>query len=182
MPDALEVDLNDDGPHSIEAPPSTVEVGGDFDVVLRNHGTALHVHLAFDDALAPAADLPTANHYVDEDAVRRVRVRVDGSRAPAEGKLKVVTGYGAETAFVTVRVVDPGTGGERVPVDESLAEPRPRGGAPLVDPGALSLIALGAVAVLIAALAVLLVSETAVLVAILAGIAVLAAAAALVVR
>lgn len=182
MPDDLEVDLGEEGPHSISVSPSTIEVDDDFDVVLRNHGAGLHVHLAFDDAIASAASLRAVNHYVDDDGVRRVSVRIDGSRAPTEGRLEVVTGYGAETEFATVRVVGSGEAEDGIPVDESLAEPPPREEEPAVDPAILPLVALGAVAVLFAALAVVLVSETVALIVTLALIAAGTAAAALLVR
>ncbi|MFB6352939.1 MAG: hypothetical protein ABEJ92_02525 [Halobacteriales archaeon] len=123
MPDDLVVHLNRDGPHSIGVEPRQFRADGAFDVVLRNHGAALHVHLHLDDDLSSHATLGTANHYVDEDAVRRVRVTVDDPGEPVTGRLKLVTGYGSETAYARVTLAEAGQDDRRVSVDEALGRP-----------------------------------------------------------
>lgn len=151
------VDLNADGPHGIDVAASSFRTGGPFEIVLDNHGAALHVYLQLDDDLAGAAELSALNHYVDEESLRRVAVDVDEARLPARGRLKIVTGYGAETAFVTVSVEPPEEVADRVDVDESLGKPRPRPapaeGEPLVDPSVLPAIGLVALAIVVAAVA-----------------------------
>lgn len=175
VPDALEIDLSREGPHSIDVASPSIETGGDFDIVLRNHGPALHVHLNLEPGLARAATLSTANHYVEEDAIRRVRVAVDRASLPGEGLVKIVTGYGAETEFVTVRLVEDGDTDRRVRVDESLAKPRSGRSKPLLDPDALPVIALGVIAFLIAIIAALVIDDPILLLGVLivmAGIAI----------
>ena len=182
MPDALEIDLSDGGPHAIDLATPSIEAEGDFDVVLRNHGAGLHVHLNLDPSLSRAARLSTANHYVEAGAIRRVRVEVDEGRIPAEGRLKIVTGYGSETEFATVSLVEPGEAEPRVQVDERLAEPRPREETPLLDPDSLPSLAFLAIAVAVAFLAVLLVSDPVVLAGVLVAIVGVGIAAALLSR
>lgn len=156
--DTLAVDVNRDGPHSIDVAPA-FRADGPFEVVLDNHGAALHVHLQVDDDLAEAVALSAVNHFVQEGSVRRVAVDVDESKAPVRGHLKVVTGYGSETEFVTVSVDEREEEETGVDVDESLGEPRPR---PVADerPAPIDLddvpvLALGALAVVVALLAAL---------------------------
>ena len=124
--DTLAVDLNRDGPHSIGVESGAIHVEGPFEIVLENHGSALHVYLQLDDDLAGAVELSAVNHYVDKESIRRVPVDVDESAAPVRGRLKIVTGYGSETEYVTIGVEERDDSKERVDVDESLARPRPR--------------------------------------------------------
>lgn len=160
--DDLVVHLNREGPHAIAVEPRTFEADGSFDVVLRNHGTALHVHLHIDDALSRRATLGNANHYVDEEAVRRVRVTVAEPLEPTEGRLKLVTGYGSQTAYVTVSLDDGDPEPGRVRVDEALGTPRSEPPPePLVDADDLPVVALGGVAVLVAVVAAVLIGGTA---------------------
>ncbi len=152
------VHLNRDGPHSIAVEPRAFEADGSFDVVLRNHGTALHVHLHLDDELSRQATLANANHYVDEEAVRRVRVTVEGPIESAEGRLKLVTGYGSRTEYVTVELDHRQSEPSRVRVDESLASPRGEPPPePLLDADDLPVVAIGGVAVLVAVVAAVLI-------------------------
>lgn len=171
--DTLAVDVNRDGPHSIDVAPS-FHVDGPFEVVVENHGSALHVHLQVDDDLAQAVSLSANNHFVKQGSVRRVTVDVDASKLPVRGHLKVVTGYGSETEFVTVTVDEPTEEETGVDVDESLGQPRPRPEAASAEerPGRLDLddapvVALGALAVVVALLAALAVGGDLPLVAVL---------------
>jgi len=118
----LSVDLNADGVHSIEAPPS-FETDRPFTVELDNHGQATHVFLNLDEELSRVARLDEVNHYVDGDAVRRVDVRTREPDREVRGRLKLVTGHGAERTYVSVTVTPPSVDRQPVAVDESLAEP-----------------------------------------------------------
>lgn len=167
MPGSLDVHLNRDGPHSIEVETPSFEADDDFDIVLRNHGKALHVYLNLDDDLATVAELGTANHYVDEASVRRVRVRVDNLATPVRGRMKVVTGYGSETEYVNLSIVSQGTTERRVRVDDRLGKPQPKQEEPLVEPEQLPVIALAVVALLVAVLAAAVIADPVVLVGVL---------------
>ena len=159
--DTLAVDVNRDGPHTIDVAPG-FHVDGPFEVVIENHGAALHVHLQVDDDLAEAVSLSANNHFVKEGSIRRVTVDVDESELPVRGHLKVVTGYGSETEFVTVAVEEREEEPAGVDVDESLGQPRPRPRAGRAEERASRLdlddvpvVALGALAVVVALLATL---------------------------
>lgn len=157
MTETLEVHVNRDGPNAIEAPPS-FRATGTFPVRIRNHGAPTHVHLHLDDSLSRTATIGADNRYVEDETVVTVDVR-DGPR-PVEGQLKVVTGYGRQTARVAVDVEEPTELERGVAVDESLAKPARRDAAPderaapteLLD-GNLALVALAVVAVGLAAAA-----------------------------
>ncbi|MFB6150593.1 MAG: hypothetical protein ABEJ40_02180 [Haloarculaceae archaeon] len=120
--DRLPVHISRQELHGLEVPDS-LEVDGSFDVALVNHGTSLHVHLHLDDDLSEVATIDAANHFVDGESERAVRVRVDGD-APVRGRLKVVSAHGAQTRYVDVTVVESEEEEESVEVDESLAQPR----------------------------------------------------------
>jgi len=121
--DPLPVHVNREELHDI-AVPTSFETTGTFDVRLVNHGQPLHVHLHLDDDLSAVASLEATNHYVDGESERRVTVSVrDG--ATVRGKLKVVSGYGAQTRYVDVIVTEPDEEAGSVRVDESLGEPQP---------------------------------------------------------
>lgn len=158
MPDDLVVHLNRDGPHSIGVEPRQFVADGPFDVVLRNHGAALHVHLHLDDDLSPRATLGTANHFVEEGAVRRVRVTVDEPLDPAEGRLKLVTGYGSETEYVRIALQNVEPEERHVRVDEALGQP-PTTDVPesMLDAESLPTVALLAIAVIALLVAAVLV-------------------------
>ena len=157
--DTLGVDVNRNGPHSIHVASGAIHVDGPFEIVLDNHGSALHVYLQLDDDLANAVRLSAVNHYVDEGSIRRVPVDVDESNAPARGHLKIVTGYGSETEYVTVAVEERDETKAGVDVDESLGRPRPRPVAEeepaLFDLDEAPLLGLGALAVVVAVVAAL---------------------------
>ncbi|WP_312620217.1 hypothetical protein [Haloarcula sp. 1CSR25-25] len=124
MPDSLPVHLNRTDIHSLEVP-NEFDATGSFDVQLRNHGEALHVHLHLDDSLSSIASLDATNHHVQAESDRLVRVTVDGD-GPVRGKLKVVTAYGAETRYVDIYIPEGGVENEPVIVDEELSRPQPK--------------------------------------------------------
>ncbi len=119
----LSVDLNRDGLHRIAAP-SEFETDGPFEIRLRNHGEAIHVHLNLDDELAAAANLDESNHYVKPYSRRSVGIDTERIDSPVTGRLKTVTSYGAESAYTTVTISPPGTVTDHVAVDERLAKPQ----------------------------------------------------------
>jgi hypothetical protein len=105
VPDTLPVRLNRESLHSLDVP-NGIETDGSFDVLLANHGEAVHVHLHLDDSLSRMATIDANNHYVQAESERPVRVTVDHP-AEGHGKLKVVTGYGATTRYVDVDLTEP---------------------------------------------------------------------------
>jgi hypothetical protein len=158
VPDSLTVHLNRKGPQSIAAP-QAFEATGEFSVYLRNHGTPLHAHVSLDDTLAKVARVVTPNRYVEEGATRRVRIEVEGGNRPIEGRLQVVTGYGAETAYVSVTLRDPETIEPDVAVDEELGRPTAAPDRSGADPERLMLGGFLVVALLLAVITALLVEE-----------------------
>lgn len=123
---SVPVDLGRNRTHEIEAPGS-VTVSGSFSVEITNHGAPAHMHLNLDDDLSQVATLAAGNHYVKQDTTRNVFVETDDAPKPVTGRLKIVTGYGAETKYVTV-TVEPGPDGKPpVEVDESLGKPNAGG-------------------------------------------------------
>lgn len=149
--DPLAVTLNRDGPHSIEVASPSFEATDSFDIVLDNRGEALHVHLHLDDDLADVASIATGNHYVQQGAIRRVRVTVEDGPRPVKGRLEVVTGYGAEREYIDVAIRSPEEVTPKVRVDESLSKPTPTvEREPVVDTDTLPVVALAAVALLLA--------------------------------
>lgn len=124
MPASLPIDLNGSRLHEIDAP-STFSTTGRFTVSLDNHGEAVHVHLHLDDDLSRAAHLDASNHYVDAGSTRLVEIDTADVDEPTTGRMKVVTGYGAETEYVEV-TIEPSVGRPApVDVDESLSRPTP---------------------------------------------------------
>ena len=119
----LSVDLNRDGLHEI-AVPSSFETDGPFEVLLRNHGEAVHVHLNIDEELSTVANLAESNHYVEPHSHRSVRIETRPTNTAVTGRLKVVTAYGAESSYVSTTVSPPGTVTKHVEVDEQLAKPQ----------------------------------------------------------
>lgn len=104
MSEPLRVELNRGSVHAIEASESfTAE--GPFHIELHNAGGAVHVHLHLDDDLSTVARLDDVNHFVEEGATKRVPVGVRPNRDPRTGRLKVVSGYGAEEEYVDLTVV-----------------------------------------------------------------------------
>jgi hypothetical protein len=159
-PPSLTVDLNRERIHDVEAA-DAFETTGSFAVVLDNHGEAVHVHLHLDDELSRVASVAAGNHYVEAGDRREVQVRVRPGAGAVTGRLKVVTGYGSETAYVAVTVRPEEEHQRSVAVDERLARPqtpdeRPGAAARLASAAgdaSAPFVALAALAVALAALA-----------------------------
>lgn len=165
MTDSLPVHVSKEALHSLKVP-EAFEATGSFDVRIRNHGQALHVHLHLDDTLSQIATLGETNHYVAGETEQAIRITVDTSRLDGQtvtGKLKVASGYGAETRWVDVEVSEPDPSEETVEVDESLAEPQPEPAEEtspaLLQRPAVPVLALGLVAVFVALGAAALIRE-----------------------
>lgn len=164
MTRSLPVDISRDELHSLEVP-ATFEADGSFDILLRNHGESLHVHLHLDDALAVIADIDAGNHYVEGESERAVRVDIDTEKLGEEpylGKLKVASAYGAQTRWIDVKLTEPTPEDQSVQVGEQLAEPQPTspGEQSLLEHSYLPVVALGALALLIAFVATVFFQET----------------------
>jgi hypothetical protein len=123
--ESLPVRLNHDRLHDIQTAAS-FEATDPFRIVLQNGDAPVHVHLHLDDALSTVASIPANNHFLDADATRQVDVEVRDGPRPVEGRLKIVTGHGAETDYVTVSVVEPEEREDAVDVDVALADPPER--------------------------------------------------------
>jgi len=164
VPDALRLHVNRQELHSLEVPDS-FEAHDSFDVVLVNHGEAVHVHLHLDDGLAAVGALEANNHYVQANTERRVHVAVNGEPG-VHGKLKVVTGYGATTRYVDIDIVEPEQSTETVQVGEELSRPQPiertERSDPLVERSTTPVFLLAGVALLLAVAAVALIDSTAI--------------------
>ncbi|WP_122090095.1 DUF7524 family protein [Halalkalicoccus subterraneus] len=128
MARTLPVEINRRSVHSIEPGVRQFETSESFTVELTNHGSATHVHLNIDDGLADAISLDGGNHFVEAGRTHRIEASVDQRSRPVSGRLKVVTGYGAETAVIDISLIPPDEPTEKVPVevDERLSKPKPR--------------------------------------------------------
>lgn len=169
MPGELPVHVNRGELHSLDVQPS-FEGDGPFDVRLVNHGESLHVHVHLDDGLSRVAHVDAANHYVESESERFVRVDVNEdalSREPIRGKIKVASAYGAETRWIDVELAEPEEEDESVRVDESLSTPpttqRETEQSSLARPE-VPVLVLGVLALLVALTAALVLQETLVLV------------------
>jgi len=121
VPESLHVELNAGSVHSIDAPRSfTAE--GPFHIALHNTGGAVHVHLHLDDDLSRVSRVDEVNHYVEEGATKRIPIGVLPDRRPVTGRLKIVSGYGAEVSYVDLTVVPNATDGERAGTNTSAGE------------------------------------------------------------
>ncbi|WP_101296691.1 DUF7524 family protein [Halegenticoccus soli] len=159
MPDSLTVDVNRNRLHQIGVA-ERFSSAESFVVDLVNHGESVHVHLHLDDALSRVASLEGGNHYVERGSTRQVRIDADPVREPVTGKLKLVTGYGAETVYVEVTIAPPAREKEPVDVDETLSRPPRRDPGPeplgerlretLPETGTLSIVGFGLLAVVLA--------------------------------
>jgi len=163
----MTVHLNRDGPQSIAAP-QAFETTGEFSVYLQNHGRPLHAHVSLDNSLSAVARVVTPNRYVEAGATRRVRIEVGDVTRPIDGRLKIVIGYGAETAYVSVTIKDSETVDPDVAVDESLSSPSSPPDPPQDTPDRLMLGGLLAIALLLAVVTVLLVENLLALAGVLA--------------
>ncbi len=128
MSRTLPVDINRRSVHSIEPQIREFETSESFVVELTNHGSATHVHLNVDDGLADAISLDGGNHFIEAGRTYRIEAGVDQRSRPVSGRLKIVTGYGAETAVIDVSLIPSEEPPEKVPVevDERLSKPQPR--------------------------------------------------------
>jgi hypothetical protein len=165
VPRTLSVHVSDDELHDIAVVTQSFETAGSFDVELVNHGRAVHVHLNLVEGLERGATLEATNHFVETETVRTVGVDVEEEALPASGKVKIVTGYGAETTYVDVTVREAEDRDDTVDIDERLAEPPNADAAPAdreisvdsltsaVSPGTAPVFALAGVALLVALLA-----------------------------
>lgn len=149
MPDALTVHLNKDGPQSIEVP-QAFETASDFDVVLQNHGEPLHVHVRLDQTLSSIATVRTPNRYVEAETTRRIRVAVEDGDRPVDGRIEIVTGFGANTGYISATIRDATAIDETVTVDERLGKPPTSGESPGSNPERILLIAVAIISIFLA--------------------------------
>lgn len=159
MTEELPVHVSREETHSLDVPVS-FETAGPFDVTFENHGRSVHVHLHLGDTLSKFASIEANNHYVEGDSRRAVRINVNTGALPSEpvlGKLKVVSGYGAQTRWIDVELTPPGEVTSEVEVDDSLAKPPTSGdsdsGEAIFDRPELPVLVLAALALGVAALA-----------------------------
>jgi hypothetical protein len=165
VPPTLSVHVSDGELHDIAVETQSFETAGPFNVELVNHGRAVHVHLNLVEGLERGATLDATNHFVETETVRTVGVDVVEEALPAGGKVKIVTGYGAETTYVDVTVREAEDRDDTVDIDETLAEPPNADAAPAdreisvgslvsaLSPGTAPVFALAGVALLVALLA-----------------------------
>jgi len=126
----LEVELNGDEVHAIEGP-DRFTTTKPFSIELSNLGRSTHVHLHFDDDLDRVMSIEEGNHFVEDEAVKRVHVSKRDVDETVRGKLRVVTGYGSNSAYVDVRIDPPvETAPDEVVVDEQLSKPPERTPSP----------------------------------------------------
>ncbi|MEM4781506.1 MAG: hypothetical protein QXG03_08115 [Halalkalicoccus sp.] len=128
MARTLSVDINRGSVHAIEPQVRQFETSESFVVELTNHGSATHVHLNVDDGLADAISLDGGNHFIEAGRTYRIDATVDQRSRPVSGRLKIATGYGAETAIIEISLTPPEETPEKAPVevDERLSKPQPR--------------------------------------------------------
>lgn len=122
MPESLPVHLNRDRLHDIQTR-SSFEATESFPILLHNGDAPVHVHLHLDDTLSQVASIPANNHFVDADSTRQVTLEIGDAPRPIEGQLKIVTGHGAETDYVSVSVVEPEEREDAVDIDATFADP-----------------------------------------------------------
>jgi hypothetical protein len=121
----VEVHLNRKSKNSIEVEKSPVRVSGSFGIILYNYGAPVHVYLhLIDDEIAEIAQIGSAHKSIKSKETVVSEVYVD-SVHPAKGRLKIVTGHGAETAYVEIEIVDEEASLSKVKIDKRLASPRP---------------------------------------------------------
>lgn len=128
MPETLPVEINRRAVHSIEPATTDFETAESFTIELINHGEAAHVHVNLDEDLSGAVSLNGGNHFIAAGQTHAIEVAVDERSRPVSGRLRIVTGYGAETAHINVSVTpptEPAEGGS-VEIDDRLSSPQPR--------------------------------------------------------
>ncbi len=150
MSGTLPIHINRDGIHHIDVAKSFA-VDDSFDVSLENHGAPIHVHLHLDDDLSEVASLSATNHYIEDGETELIPISVH--HGPARGKMKVVTGYGAETSYVDIDIAEFDPSADEIPVDETLSKPKQRSPQPTTDTSELTrnlpLVALGVLALVL---------------------------------
>lgn len=181
MPKTLSVHLNRDGPRDIDPEAAALETDRSFVLEFVNHGQPLHVHVHLDEVLDGVVTPAETQLYVDEDETRSLEVAVPRGAGPVEGRLRLVTGYGAEEASVALSVTrERKDGGPDVAVDDTLTE---KEAAPEPDTAAsvtqvVTPVVLAGVVVLVAAAAAIAVPDAGALAVgvagVLAGVAVAA--------
>ncbi|WP_410765070.1 hypothetical protein [Haloferax sp. DFSO60] len=159
--ESLTVTLNEERPHDLSVT-NSFSTTDTFAVVFENLGQPVHIHLNLDDTLSQVATLSSGNHYIEGDEEMAVEVFVTPVEESVHGRLKIVSGYGSETAYVDV-TIEPGPGSKpRVDIDDTLTqpggiEPKPTGAeralasVSSIDTGVLPLVLLGIVALALAA-------------------------------
>lgn len=177
-PETLVVDVSREELHSVQPAVEAFEASGPFDVEVRNHGRAVHVHCNVDDGLSRVATLSETNHYVETESSTTFRVDVADGPRPVSGGLRFVAAYGATELTVPVTVREPGAtpavDPAEVPEVEAAAEATTAraGGADLsgVLPGRddAPVLAMAGVALLVAVLAMALTNSVVVLLGVLA--------------
>lgn len=149
--DTLQIELNEEKPHSIAIDTSVFQPDSSFDVLLTNHGSAVHVHLQLMEDLADYATIPTSNYYIEADASQRARVTIQDAPRPISGRLKIVTGYGSNTERVTIELREKTEEQTGVQVAEELGKPQPRQQqSRSITPDQFPVIVLGLLAIMIA--------------------------------
>jgi hypothetical protein len=181
VPKTLSVHLNREGPRDLDPEAAALETDRSFVLEFVNHGQPLHVHVHPDDVLDGVVTPAETQVYVDEAETRSVDVAVPRGAGPLEGRLQLVTGYGAEESAVAVSVTsERKDGGPDVAVDDTLTEKEtpadPDTAASVTQ--VVTPVALAGVAVLVAAAAAIAVPDAGALAVgvagVLAGVAVAA--------
>lgn len=155
MSDSLEIHVNRQRPNVLEVPEMYV-ADRDFAIEIINDGKPVHVHVNLDDELLELLEVDTGNHFVARENTFRLPVTVRDGARPVRGKLKISTGYGSESRFIELRVVEP-TDDDRVVVDAELSEPPDRRQESELTPrivgeiGAIALLGVALIALLVAA-------------------------------
>ena len=122
----VEIQINRAFPNSIEIEESPVEVSGSFGLILYNHGGPCHVYIQLSDEIAEFAYMGVSNRFLKEQENVRLEVRVRENAPAAEGWIKVVTGHGSETEYVTIIIKDYKEARTQITVDEKLSIPKPK--------------------------------------------------------
>lgn len=173
MSSRLKLHLGRHGPKSIDPEPSAIEVSDDFAIELHNHGHPLHVHIAPQADLGRFLTLEATNLFIEGGDMRTIGANLAERRPRSfDGKLRVATGFGVETAFVDVRLREEQPVEREVVVDASLAQPKPAQPAtPLIDRigvDAVPIFALASMALLIAIGATMIAVDVAVILGVIA--------------
>jgi hypothetical protein len=172
VPDTLSVHLSRTELHAIESP-SSFETTGPFEVEFRNHGRSSRVHCTVDDSLDRVLTIPETNRMVNSEDGFRMTVDVGDVDRPVTGELEIVTGYGAESASVTLTVTPPAERSSVESFDDTYGTPSTstEGGLVPQDRDLQLLVGFAVGAGLLAIIAAVLISDPVVLLGTLAVIA-----------